>query len=371
MTTQPSHTPPPLPPRQRQFPCSQCGASLVFAPGTNSLKCPYCGTLNAIAPSETPVEEQDYLSVLSRLSAGQPTVEVLAVKCNVCGAESTLSPNVTAAKCPFCGTAIVATGLSRKLIKPQGLLPFHITRTDANDRFQRWIGGLWFAPGNLKRLAKAAGMDGVYLPCWTYDCTAETQYAGQRGEYYWVTESYTTTENGRTVTRTRQVRRIRWYPASGIVTDEFDDLLVLASNSLPRKQLDRLEPWDLEHVCSYKDAYLSGFICQSYDINLPAGFETAKQLMQPIIDRSIRQDIGGDEQRISSKQSTYLDISYKHLLLPVWISAYRYQGKTFRFLVNARTGEVQGERPVSWIKVTLFVIFCLVAIWMIWMMLIK
>lgn len=360
-------TPPPLPPKQRQFPCTQCGASLVFAPGTDALECPYCGTANAIAKSDESVQEQDYQSELARLSADQPTVEMLAVHCNVCGAESTLKPNVTAAKCPFCGTGIVATGASRKLIKPQSLLPFHITQTDANGRFGKWIGGLWFAPNNLKRHADAAGLDGVYLPCWTYDCTADTQYTGQRGEHYWVTETYTTTINGKTVTRTRQVQRTRWWPAGGTVTDEFDDLLVMACNSLPRKQLDRLEPWDLEHLCPYEDEYLSGFVCQSYQINLPDGFETAKQLMQPTIDRSICRDIGGDEQRINSKDSRYHDIRYKHILLPVWISAYRYQNKTYRFLVNARTGEVQGERPVSWVKVVLFVLLILAILLVIWL----
>jgi len=366
MTTE-QRTPPPLPPSQRQFPCSQCGANLVFAPGEDALKCPYCGTVNAIPKSKEAVEEQDYQSVLAQLSAEQPTVEVLTVKCNVCGAESTLSPNVTAAKCPFCGSGIVAMGASRRLIKPQCLLPFHIAQADANGRFGRWIKGLWFAPGNLKRQAQAAGLDGVYLPGWTYDCTALTRYSGQRGEHYWVSESYTTTENGRSVTRTRQVQKTRWYAASGAVTDEFDDVLVMASSSLPRKQLDRLEPWDLEHLCPYEDEYLSGFVCQSYEINLAGGFEIAQQRMQPTIDHSICQDIGGDEQRILSKDTRYHHIRYKHLLLPVWISAYRYQNQTFRFLVNARTGEVQGERPISWVKVVLLVLMILAIVAMIWL----
>ena len=48
-------------------------------------------------------------------------------------------------------------------------------------------------------------------------------------------------------------------------------------------------------------------------------------------------------------------MTYKHLLLPVWILAYKYGEKTYQVVVNAATGEVQGERPYSWIKITLFV----------------
>ena len=55
-------------------------------------------------------------------------------------------------------------------------------------------------------------------------------------------------------------------------------------------------------------------------------------------------------------------MTFKHTLLPVWISAYRYHDRTFRFLVNARTGEVQGERPYSWIKITLFVMLILAVV---------
>ena len=49
-------------------------------------------------------------------------------------------------------------------------------------------------------------------------------------------------------------------------------------------------------------------------------------------------------------------MTYKHLLLPIWILAYKYGEKTYQVVVNAATGEVQGERPYSWIKITLFVL---------------
>ena len=102
----------------------------------------------------------------------------------------------------------------------------------------------------------------------------------------------------------------------------------------------------------YKEEFLSGFRAENYSVGLEDGFERAKQLMEPEIDQTIRRDIGGDEQRISSKDVFYGNISFKHLLLPIWVSAFRFKNKVFRFLVNARTGEVQGERPWSWLKIT-------------------
>lgn len=341
----------------RQFPCEQCGADLKFEPGVSALQCPYCGHVNTIEVTADPVEELDYQGHLSNARAETELYEVMTVKCPRCGAETTFDPNVAADECAFCGTSLIKTAHAERLIKPQAQLPFKVTKQEAVTAFQKWINGLWFAPNALKKYRRReGGIQGVYLPHWTYDTHTSTTYHGQRGEYYWVTESYTAMENGKAVRRTRQVRKTRWYPASGRVRNTFDDVLVAASTSLPRKYVHALEPWDLHALLPYDDAFQSGFRTESYSINLEEGFEIAKGRMEPTIHATICGDIGGDEQRVLTKQTTYRDITFKHILLPLWISAYRYQDKVFRFMVNARTGEVQGERPWSWVKITLLIL---------------
>ncbi len=342
---------------QTMFPCAQCGANLQFQPGANAQICPYCGHENPIEVEFAHAEEMDYEAFLRNAIGREEIVETITIKCDSCGAESSKQENVTSGQCPFCGANIVATGSSTKLLKPKSLLPFHVTTQQARDLFKKWIRSLWFAPNALKKLARQdSPINGMYTPYWTYDSFVTTRYRGQRGDDYWTTETYTTTVNGRSQTRTRQVRRTRWRSVSGTVQNSFDDVLVVASHSLPRTYAEKLEPWDLQNLVPYKDEFLSGFRAESYQVDLPEGFTRAKQLMEPTIHATIRHDIGGDHQRISSTQSRYDNITFKHILLPVWISAYRYRGKVFRFLVNARTGEVQGERPWSWVKIALAII---------------
>ncbi len=348
-------------PTQRQFPCKQCGANLQFAPGTESLQCPYCGAANEIPRSDEAVVEQDFNEAFRNCCREEDMTEQVVVRCSTCGAETTLAPNITADRCPFCGGGIVAEGSSKKVIRPKSLLPFHITHDQAGQTFKQWIGSRWFAPSELKRRAEREQIVGVYVPAWTYDANTTSDYTGQRGDNYWDTESYTTLENGRQVSRTRQVQKIRWYPTSGTVNDSFDDLLVLATRSMPEYAKD-LDPWDLEMLAPYRDEYLSGFVAESYQIGLPEGFETAKGIMAPTIEQTIRGDIGGDHQRISSVDTQYFDVTFKHVLLPIWISAYLYGGKTYRFLVNARTGEVQGDRPYSWVKILFAILIPLLVI---------
>ncbi|HRK36667.1 MAG TPA: hypothetical protein PLJ47_18865 [Candidatus Hydrogenedentes bacterium] len=342
---------------QQMFPCRQCGAKVEYQPGTEAQKCPYCGAENLIPKSEAEIHELDYVAYLAEAEGNAETVEEITVKCTSCGAESTKPPNITAGQCPFCGSDIVATAASVKHLKPKSLLPFHVDQNTARELFRGWIRSLWFAPNALKRMARQdQAINGMYCPYWTYDTNTTTAYSGMRGDDYWTTESYTTMENGRSVRRTRQVKRTRWTPASGTVFNQFDDVLVLASESIPRKYAHLLAPWDLEHLVPYQDAYLAGFRAESYQVDLRNGFEIAKGIMEPEIHATICRDIGGDHQRVTSSRSQYDNIRFKHILLPIWISAYRYRGKVFRFLVNARTGEVQGERPWSWVKITLAIL---------------
>lgn len=349
---------------QRRFPCAQCGAKLEYKPGSTVLKCPYCSFENPIPLEESDrVQEYDFRVHLERLAGQKETAEFTLAKCDACAAEVQPPANATAFPCPFCGADIVATAKSVRLIKPHALLPFKIERGQALESFEKWIKKRWFAPTALKRFKRVDHrLCGMYVPHWTYDSRTSTRYTGQRGDDYWVTESYAATENGKPVTRTRQVKHIRWSSASGVVANRFDDLLVVASHSLPREHLASLEPWDLASLTGYRDEYLSGFRAESYQVDLTAGFDVAKQMMVPEIRSTICSDIGGDHQRISTMDTSYFDVTFKHLLLPVWIGAYKFNQRVFQVVVNARTGEVQGERPWSSWKIACFVVSVLLVI---------
>ncbi len=335
------------------FKCNSCGAKMEFVPGSSSQKCPYCSHENPIAQSEEDIQELDYHAMLAEKSEEEESIEQLTVKCEQCAAQFSTEPNITSQDCPFCGTTIVATAKSSKHLKPKSVLPFKVTRKEGWEHFHQWVKKLWFAPNQLKkRIGSQDKLKGIYVPYWTYDSDTTSFYSGMRGIHYYVTETYTETVDGKSQTRTRQVRKTRWYPASGTVWNAFDDVLVLASESIPRGYTRKLEPWDLPNLTAYKDEYLSGFQSESYQINLEEGFDIAKTRMEDPIRSSIRRDIGGDEQQIHTVKTQYDNITFKHILLPIWISSYRYKNKVYRFLINGRTGEVQGERPWSAWKIT-------------------
>jgi ribosomal protein S27E len=354
------------PQKIHRYQCPGCSADLIFEPRDGCLSCPYCGRSEPIPGSAAEVQERSYEEYLKlRPEQLAPiSADALEVQCSGCGTTVSFTPPEVAGDCPFCGAKIVAQPqVAHPMLAPAAVLPFRIAQGQAADAIKAWLASLWFAPKALVQLAKQELASSVYLPFWTYDAYATTHYSGQRGEYYWETESYADTDShGQRVTRTRQVRRTRWYPASGTVTRWFDDILLTATNSVSPSRLATLEPWDLAELKPYQPAYLAGHKAQRYQLELADGFEEAKVIMAREIENDVRQDIGGDEQRLHRVATAYSAITFKHLLLPVWISAYRFQGRVYQLLVNARTGEVQGERPYSVLKIVAFVLLLLLVV---------
>lgn len=305
--------------------------------------------------------EYDFHQALQALSTAPQNAEISQIHCDACGAGFKFEQSVHAGECPFCGTAIVVNTVAARPITPKSLLPFKIDEAQAKLQFKRWLKGLWFAPNKVKKYTDDdAKLLGVYIPYWTFDSATETAYLGARGDVYYVEQQVQYEENGRIVTGVRQVPQIRWTPVRGRVTRFFDDVLVGASKSLPRQILDHLEPWDLENLLPYDENYLKGFSSEYYQIALDQGFDEAKRKMDNVIYQDIAFDIGGDQQRIDQFNTTHNNPTYKHCLLPVWSAAFRYRQQAYRFVINGRTGQVQGERPYSYWKIAFAVIVGLI-----------
>ncbi len=346
-----------------QFPCEQCGASLHYSPGQSALLCNYCGHSNPVQEIIQEIPELDYLATIRRLAAREKQETILSVQCNECGASFHLAPGTHADVCEFCGSGIVAETRKYRQLEPQGVLPFQITQEEADAAFRAWLKRLWFAPGKLKLHARGKRkLTGIYQPYWTFDSESEAVYQGERGTYYQVPERVVVYVNGRRQIQTRMVTKVRWQPVSGRVRRVFDDVLVLASRSLPEKITRRLHSWNLRALKRYQSAYLSGFKSEMYQGGPEDGFAEAHRIMEDVLRNDIVHDIGGDLQRITHMRSWHDNIRFKHILLPIWAAAYKFRGKSYRFIVNGQTGEVQGERPYSIWKIMLAMVAVLLLV---------
>jgi predicted RNA-binding Zn-ribbon protein involved in translation (DUF1610 family) len=331
--------------------CPSCGGILVYSPEREMLHCDYCGadTVLDLAPAD--VKENDFTEWLQHPEMMQKEGTVVAeAACGQCGARTAFPENTTSFACAFCGTPIVLNkSVQRRTWKPEYLLPFKIGKKTCSERFKKWASSRWFAPsGFAGQITADERMKGVYLPYWTYDADTLTHYSGQKGIY----RQANRTVNGKSVTQTV----IDWHPVSGWLKHQFDDVTVPASDSIPPDMAGVLTNWDKKNYVVYNEQFVKGFLTELYKKDFRECYGNAKKQMESWISAAVRSEIGGSLQRISTQETSYASIKFKLVLLPVWLSAYRYKAKSYLFAINGRTGQVAGHRPWSIPKIAAFVI---------------
>jgi len=374
METTPEHA--------KKYPCPQCNAELTFDAAKGLMICQYCGYTAPIeqAGSMTEVhtrtqvdeavvvsvQEHDLQEWLQKIVQDREKgwgTETRSFKCSSCNAAITVEPNVTATVCPFCGSHhVLAQEQSSKVIKPESLIPFQVDQKTAISKFRSWLGKGWFRPNEVKRIAShaEARVQGIYLPFWTFDAQTFSHWWAEAGYYYYVTERYTVTVDGRRQTRTRQVRKVRWEPASGKHDEFFDDVLVYATRSVKEQILRKIYPFDTQKLAPYRPQYLAGWRAEEYQIDLAGGWSMGQEIMHDRLRSACAGEVPGDTHRNLRVKTQFEDVTFKHILLPIWIASYRFNDKVYNFMVNGQTGKVQGEAPISWWKVALAVLIVLI-----------
>lgn len=337
------------------------------------MSCQYCGSTQDVPQPavsgnysaggmpgnvrEIPIEEG------MRLAArGLGGAQVTTVACQDCGAMVNVGEGERTAKCAFCGSESSPRETDANAIRPESLVAFQIDKESANKKFAEWLSGLWFRPNDLKRMANVQEMGGVYVPFWTFDAHVDSQWTADAGYYYYETEYYTETADGETVERSRQVQYTRWEPAWGQRHDFYDDVLICASKGLPQDLIEQFGSFDTQKLTPYAPQFLAGWRAEAYAIDLMAGHNVAREKMNSSQVSKCARDVPGDTHRNLSVNNHFHGETFKHVLLPIWIAAYRYNNKVFRFLVNGQTGEVVGKAPYSIIKIVLFTLACLAII---------
>ena len=286
--------------------------------------------------------------------------EQQAIQCESCGGETLIPAGQTTSTCVFCGSPKVLAQPDVQTIRPESVVPFHVSREEAKVAFAEWKRKRWFLPSAFKKQDVDSKLNGIYIPYWTYDTQTYSVYTAEVGIYHYRTVTRTRTVNGKTETYTDTERYTVWHDTRGDYERSFDDILIPASGHYDAELLEKLGDFDLEAgLIAYKPEYLSGFVSERYSVNREEGWEHAQEAADAQLDSEIREKIGGDEIRSLNIRTSYDNITYKHLLLPVWNASYTYKSCPYYYMVNGQTGTVSGHVPRSAAKITLFVLMCL------------
>lgn len=336
-------------------PCNGCGAQMKYNAGIGMMLCDHCGNKQELPAARDQIIENSFSDALRMEGTARGLdVETRSFDCQNCGAVTMVNNNEPVVLCDFCGSKnINEAAFDTNIIKPAGLLPFSLDEKKAKETFQEWLGKGWFHPSKLSDVAKLSKLAGMYVPFWTYDAHTDSHWNADAGYYYYVTEYYTDANGER---QSRQVRKVRWVPANGFYQHWFDDVLVIGSKGVSQSRIQNIYPFPLENVVNYDSRYILGWKAEVYGVDLEQGYQTADDIMDQHIRSACARMVPGDTYRNLRVNTHKYDITFKHILLPVWIAAYIYNDKSFQVVVNGVTGKISGEKPLSVWKIALAIL---------------
>ena len=315
--------------------CEKCGSPVEAL----DRFCPGCGAEQAVAAA---------------VEVGPPKY----FRCKNCGAEVAVDPNQRSYVCPFCDSTYVMEFTPEQTGRqaPEFVIGFAVTPQQAQEKYRQWLeSNSWFRPGDLKTAQVADKLKGVYLPFWSFSMLAESRWTAEVGEHWQRTETYTTTENGKTVTKTRTVTETEWWGLSGGHHDYYSGYLVSGSRGLPQKQAERIKPFHLPALKRYAPSYLAGWLCEEYSVARDDALRVCQEEFFRREQQRCADHLPGDTHRNVQVQTNFSNVNSDLILAPIYLLSYRYRDKLYRFLLNGQTGKAAGEKPLSAWRIALTV----------------
>ena len=124
-----------------------------------------------------------------------------------------------------------------------------------------------------------------------------------------------------------------------------------ASSKMPDDHMDSIEPYDYEELNNFSTAYLPGFLADKYDVSVEESRKRADARCEGTLVSALRASVTGYDTCVRLAGEANLKRGKVHYaLMPVWMLNTKWQGKDYLFAMNAQTGKMVGDLPISWGK---------------------
>lgn len=317
--------------------CLACGSKIEFNPKTQKWNCSYCNSK---------FELEDFGK--AHFSKENEIIDVY--RCPDCNAEIFADINTSATFCIYCGnTAILKDKLSGKF-KPDGIIPFTITKEEAVLEFKKHIKNKILASSTFLKNCNIEKITGIYVPFWVNNLEVDVKFNGhgyKNPKYDPITSTYSFEK----VLAKRHIKV------------NFEDVPIDGSTKLDDDMMFNVFPYDMKKIKEYHHAYLSGFFAEKYDDNLENHLSDLKQKSYSTVDKAIKESVQiYSEFNLIEKDIKMNSIKSKYILVPVWMLNIKYKNKIYPFIMNGQTKEFIGDVPISNFKMFLLVILSLLLV---------
>ena len=341
----------------RIYTCPNCGGKRIYKAGTNELVCESCGTKALISTINVDESAGAAQGVKTGPDAIAENEAGTSIKCPGCNADLQLKPEDAAVKCGFCDNTVIIDSRLQGAYRPSRILPFKISEKEAKDHFKSWKKSGPLTPKSFKE-ATARKVSGCYVPFWLYDYEVRVSMTAEAKR----TEKTTANNAERTTTEKYEVVRD--------TLAVYNDVPEVASENFPDASMKILEPFEAKDFQTFTAPYLAGYSAEH--------FTKSAQDLREKVQAELRQDAeeatkatitGYDQLSVTVSNTVFQNERVENVLLPVYKLDYDYQGKKYPIFMNGQTGEIQGKLPKSKLKILLWFLIPLAAVFLIAMIL--
>lgn len=251
--------------------------------------------------------------------------------CDGCGASMSYDASARSLRCPFCGSLGLTKHQDGRCIAPRRIIRFTIDHRRASEILRAWLRRGFWRPGDLASSAEITKVAAVYVPYWVFQA---------RTHSYWTADT----------NRIPAGARGDWFPLFGEHHGTYEGLLIGASGVLTPGETSALCPFDLAAAEPAGDVNTNNMIVEQFSVHRKYARPLAREALESL-DREACSALVPGKARNVRVNVLLQGMSSEPVLLPVWIMAYRYRDRLFRFLINGQTGRATGQAPISWKKV--------------------
>lgn len=318
------------------YKCSNCGGFMTFDASLGKLCCLSCKKEEAVENYQAEYEQYDCEEAKNYYLDGDARQYI----CRKCDSIIITDDRSAISECPFCGGQ---TALGERLsdeIAPTHIIPFKITKKEAEKAYKKWRRKLPFAPHDFPKNHEVREVTGIYYPAMCYDVRVqgETTINAKRSK------KISTPEDER-----EGISCYHLYRKHDLL---FHHMPVSSSGSITDSLSDQLCPYHFDRMTTFSPAHLKGCLAEKNAVSPAEVCAAAEKKAEKFTEEYMINSISGyEELAIDEKKYEIGMSSVKYILLPVWLVIYDYNNKEYVFAMNGETGKIACEPPKSWGKI--------------------
>lgn len=349
--------------------CPNCASRLVYDISLGALSCNKCGGIFTVEEidtskfidedirpsldrandisgvsdaspdpfSETATKTSKEIDQIFAKEAHRAMMDTNVYSCPACGADIIVSNTEASTFCIYCGNPSIVFSRIKSVQRPEGIIPFSVSRTTAVDLIRKKLTQGAFIPNEIKNF-KSESIVGLYVPYYvssiTYEDTIIVEYMEPNAGY-----------NGRRG-RIFVEQEKRTVPFTGKC--DFDRITSDACMNFNNDLSYHVEPFDLSEIKPFEEDYLLGFYSDIPDVDYNDAFKQASSRAAEVVKKEVLNLVDGYQKKVVySKPHVINNGTPLLVMLPMWFMTYRYKNETYTAIVNGQTGKVVAGVPIS------------------------